>query len=82
MDHLKFIKKFVKSVRSTEVSDDFVDAKSYDILPDKFKKSLSGKGNVTSDKKDPNNPNKPHKDIHYLGRDEDGNAIREPSKNG
>ena len=25
---------------------------------------------MTSDKKDPNNPNKPHKDIHYLGKDE------------
>ena len=74
------IKKFVKSVRSTEVSDDFVDA-SYEFLPEKFKKSLSGKGNVTSDKKDPNNPNKPHKDIHYLGKDEAGNAIRGSSKN-
>ena len=69
MDHLSFIKKFVQSVRSNKVSDEFVDA-SFDILPDKFKKSLSGKGNVTSDKKDPNNPNKPHKDIHYLGKDE------------
>ena len=65
----KAIKKFVQSVRSNKVSDEFVDA-SFDILPDKFKKSLSGKGNVTSDKKDPNNPNKPHKDIHYLGKDE------------
>ena len=27
---------------------------------------------MTSDKKDPNNPNKPHKDIHYLGKDEAG----------
>ena len=69
MDHLKPIKKFVQSVRSNKVSDEFVDF-SFDILPDKFKKSLSGKGNVTSDKKDPNNPNKPHKDIHYLGKDE------------
>ena len=76
----KAIKKFVQSVRSNKVSDEFVDA-SFDILPDKFKKSLSGKGNVTSDKKDPNNPNKPHKDIHYLGKDEAGNAIRGSSKN-
>lgn len=74
------IKKFVKSVRSKEVSDDFVDT-SYEFLPEKFKKSLSGKGNVTNDKKDPNNPNKPHKDIHYLGKDKDGNVIRGSSKN-
>ena len=74
------IKKFVKSVRSTEVSDEFIDS-SFEFLPEKFKKSLSGKGNVTSDKRDPNNPNKPHKDIHYLGKDKDGNVIRGMSKN-
>ena len=39
------IKKFVQSVRSQEVSDDFVDS-SFEILPDAFKKSLSGKGQV------------------------------------
>ena len=49
-DHLKLIKKFVKSVRSQEVSDDFVD-RSFEMLPDvTFKKSLSGKGQVTNDK--------------------------------
>ena len=74
------IKKFVKSVRSTEVSDEFIDS-SFEFLPEKFKKSLSGKGNVTSDKRDPNNLNKPHKDIHYLGKDKDGDVIRGTSKN-
>ena len=74
------IREFVRSVRSNEVSDEFVNA-SYDILPDKFKKSLSGKGNVTGDARDPNDPNKAHKDMHYIGKDENGNAIRGSSKN-
>ena len=67
------IKKFVDSVRSTEVSDEFVDA-SFEILPDAFKKSLSGKGQVTNDKYV--SDDKAHKDMHYLGRDEDGTTIR------
>ena len=72
------IKKFVDSVRSTEVSDEFVDA-SFEILPDAFKKSLSGKGQVTNDKYV--SDDKAHKDMHYLGRDEDGNAIRGAANN-
>ena len=63
------IKKFVDSVRSNEVSDEFVDA-SFDILPDAFKKSLSGKGQVTNDKYV--SDDKAHKDMHYLGKNEDG----------
>ena len=67
------IKKFVKSVRSQEVSDDFVDA-SFEMLPDAFKKSLSGKGQVTNDKYV--SDDKAHKDIHYLGKNEDGTIRR------
>ena len=40
------IKKFVDSVRSTEVSDEFIDARSFEILPKKFKKSLKIKGRL------------------------------------
>ena len=72
------IKKFVKSVRSQEVSDDFVDA-SFEILPDAFKKSLSGKGQVTNDKYV--SDDKAHKDIHYLGKNEDGTIRRGPASN-
>jgi len=74
----KQIKKFVDSVRSTKVSDDFVSA-SYDILPDAFKKSLSGKGQVTNDKYV--SDDKAHKDIHYLGKNEDGSIVRGAANN-
>jgi hypothetical protein len=67
------IKKFVDSVRSIEVSDDFVDA-SYDVLPETFKKSLKGKGQVTGDKYV--SDDKAHKDMHYLGKNPDGTAKR------
>ena len=67
------IKKFVDSVRTIEVSDDFVDT-SYDILPETFKKSLKGKGQVTNDKYV--SDDKAHKDIHYLGKNEDGTVKR------
>ena len=69
----KQIKKFVDSVRSIEVSDDFVDT-SYDVLPETFKKSLKGKGQVTNDKYV--SDDKAHKDMHYLGKDKDGNIKR------
>ena len=43
----------------------------YEILPSfPFKKSLSGKGQVTNDKYI--SDDKAHKDIHYLGKNEDG----------
>jgi len=67
------IKKFVDSVRSIEVSDEFVDA-SYDVLPETFKKSLKGKGQVTGDKYV--SDDKAHKDMHYLGKNPDGTAKR------
>lgn len=67
------IKKFVDSVRSIEVSDDFVDT-SYDVLPETFKKSLKGKGQVTNDKYV--SDDKAHKDMHYLGKNEDGTVKR------
>ena len=67
------IKKFVDSVRTIEVSDDFVDT-SYDVLPEAFKKSLKGKGQVTNDKYV--SDDKAHKDIHYLGKNEDGTVKR------
>jgi len=67
------IKKFVDSVRSIEVSDDFVDT-SFDLLPEDFKKSLKGKGQVTNDKYV--SDDKAHKDMHYLGKDKDGNVKR------
>ena len=67
------IKKFVKSVRATEVSDEFVDT-SFDMLPETFKKSLKGKGQVTNDKYV--SDDKAHKDIHYLGKNEDGTVKR------
>ena len=67
------IEKFVRSVRDTEVPDEFVDA-SFEILPDAFKKSLTGKGKVTGDKYV--SDDKAHKDIHYIGTDEDGNVMR------
>jgi hypothetical protein len=72
------IKKFVDSVRSNKVSDEFIDA-SFDILPDAFKKSLSGKGQVTNDKYV--SDDKAHKDMHYLGRNEDGTARRGAANN-
>jgi len=72
------IKKFVKSVRSQEVSDDFVDA-SFEMLPDAFKKSLSGKGQVTNDKYV--SDDKAHKDMHYLGKNEDGTIRRGAASN-
>ena len=72
------IKKFVDSVRSNKVSDEFIDA-SFDILPDVFKKSLSGKGQVTNDKYV--SDDKAHKDIHYLGKNEDGSVRRGPASN-
>ena len=72
------IKKFVDSVRSNKVSDEFVDA-SFDILPEAFKKSLSGKGQVTNDKYV--SDDKAHKDMHYLGRNEDGTARRGAANN-
>ena len=67
------IKKFVDSVRTIEVSDDFVDT-SYDVLPEAFKKSLKGKGQFTNDKYV--SDDKAHKDIHYLGKNEDGTVKR------
>ena len=67
------IKKFVKSVRSNPVSDEFVDA-SFDVLPASFQKSLSGKGQVTNDAYV--SDDKAHKDIHYLGKNEDGTIRR------
>ena len=67
------IKKFVQSVRSNEVSDEFVDV-SFDILPEEFKKSLKGKGQVTNDKYV--SDDKAHKDIHYLGKNPDGTVRR------
>jgi len=72
------IKKFVDSVRSNKVSDEFIDA-SFDILPDTFKKSLSGKGQVTNDKYV--SDDKAHKDMHYLGRNEDGTVRRGAANN-
>ena len=72
------IKKFVDSVRSNKVSDEFIDA-SFDILPEVFKKSLSGKGQVTNDKYV--SDDKAHKDIHYLGKNEDGSVRRGPASN-
>lgn len=72
------IKKFVDSVRSNEVSDEFVDA-SFDVLPDAFKKSLSGKGQVTNDKYV--SDDKAHKDIHYLGKNADGSIRRGAANN-
>jgi hypothetical protein len=67
------IKKFVQSVRSNEVSDEFVDA-SFDVLPETFKKSLKGKGQVTNDKYV--SDDKAHKDMHYLGKNPDGTVKR------
>ena len=67
------IQKFVESVRSNKVSDDFVDS-SFDMLPEKFKKSLSGKGKVTADKYV--SDDKAHKDIHFQGWKPDGTARR------
>lgn len=67
------IKKFVESVRSIKVSDDFVDT-SFDLLPEDFKKSLKGKGQVTNDKYV--SDDKAHKDIHYLGKNPDGTIKR------
>ncbi|AEC52998.1 hypothetical protein SCRM01_051 [Synechococcus phage S-CRM01] len=61
------IEKFVRSARSIEVSDDFV-AASYEVLPEKFKSALKGKGKVSSDAK--------FKDIHFLGYDKDGKEKR------
>ena len=72
------IKKFVQSVRSNNVSDEFVDA-SFDVLPEAFKKSLSGKGQVTNDKYV--SDDKAHKDIHYLGKNEDGTIRRGAASN-
>jgi hypothetical protein len=72
------IKKFVDSVRAIEVSDEFVDA-SFDMLPDAFKKSLSGKGQVTNDKYV--SDDKAHKDMHYLGKNEDGTIRRGAASN-
>ena len=43
------IREFVRSVRSQEVSDEFIDA-SFELLPKKFKDSLKIKGKVTGDK--------------------------------
>ena len=67
------IKKFVKSVRSTEVSDEFIDS-SFDILPKLFKESLKGKGQVTQD--DYVSDDKAHKGMHYLGKNPDGTVKR------
>ena len=67
------IKKFVDSVRANEVSDEFVDA-SFEVLPEAFKKSLKGKGQVTNDKYV--SDDKAHKDIHYLGKNDDGTIRR------
>lgn len=67
------IKKFVDSVRANEVSDEFVDV-SFEVLPEAFKKSLKGKGQVTNDKYV--SDDKAHKDIHYLGKNDDGTIRR------
>ena len=67
------IKKFVRSVRSQEVSDEFIDA-SFELLPKKFKDSLKIKGKVTGDKYV--SDDKAHDAIHYLGKNDDGTAIR------
>ena len=67
------IKKFVDSVRSNPVSDEFINA-SFDMLPEKFKKSLSGKGKVSGDKYV--SDDKAHKDIHFQGWNADGTAKR------
>jgi len=67
------IKKFVDSVRTNEVSDEFVDV-SFEVLPEAFKKSLKGKGQVTNDKYV--SDDKAHKDIHYLGKNDDGTIRR------
>ena len=67
------IKKFVQSVRAIKVSDEFVDA-SFEVLPESFKKSLKGKGQVTGDKYV--SDDKAHKDMHYLGKNPDGTAKR------
>lgn len=72
------IEKFVRSVRSNEVSDEFVDD-SFEILPEAFKKSLSGKGQVTNDKYV--SDDKPHKEIHFLGYNEDGSVKRGSASN-
>ena len=72
------IEKFVRSVRSNEVSEEFVNA-SFEILPEAFKKSLSGKGQVTNDKYV--SDDKPHKDIHFLGYNEDGSVKRGAASN-
>ena len=72
------IKKFVRSVRSNEVSDEFVDA-SFDVLPTAFQKSLAGKGQVTNDAYV--SDDKAHKDIHYLGKNEDGTIRRGAASN-
>ena len=67
------IKKFVDSVRSNKVSDSFVNA-SFEMLPEKFKKSLAGKGKVSGDKY--KSDDKAHKDIHFQGWNADGTAQR------
>ena len=67
------IEKFVRSVRSTKVSDEFAEA-SFEMLPDKFKKSLTGKGKVTGDKYV--SDDKAHKDMHFIGYDENGKEMR------
>lgn len=67
------IEKFVRSVRSTKVSDEFAEA-SFEMLPDKFKKSLTGKGKVTGDKYV--SDDKAHKDMHFVGYDENGKEMR------
>lgn len=67
------IKKFVRSVRSQEVSDEFIDA-SFELLPKKFKDSLKIKGKVTGDKYV--SDDKAHDAIHYLGKNDDGTDKR------
>ena len=67
------IEKFVRSVRSAKVSDEFAEA-SFEMLPDKFKKSLTGKGKVTGDKYV--SDDKAHKDMHFIGYDENGKEMR------
>ena len=49
------------------------------MLPDAFKKSLSGKGQVTNDKYV--SDDKAHKDMHYLGKNEDGTIRRGAASN-
>lgn len=61
------IETFVRSVRSLPVDDDFV-AASYEVLPEKFKLALKGKGKVGT--------TAALKDIHFLGYDKDGNPRR------